>query len=60
MVSNRKEKSLDKPTKTFGQGDYGSEEDIEGGSLMEKGSFSVSKGFVLSEDPWADFILSAY
>jgi hypothetical protein len=47
MVSNRKEKSLDsKATKTFGQGDYGSEEDIEGGSLMEKGSFSVSKGFV--------------
>lgn len=62
MVSNRTHKSVspEKKEKKFGEGDYGSEEDIEGGSMLEKGAFKTSTGFALANDPWAEFITKTY
>jgi hypothetical protein len=62
-VSNRKEHSKESPVKEpkkFGEGDYGSEEDMEGGSILEKGAFKTSTGFALASDPWAEFITKTY
>jgi hypothetical protein len=49
---------VDDSNKKFGE--YGSEEDIEGGSMLEKNIVKLGDKFTLAEDPWADTILSIY
>jgi len=36
---------MDDSNKKFGQGDYGSEDDIEGGSMLEKGVTKSADNF---------------